>query len=75
MSFFHRHHWERLYTVVAAPQGKQQNIKIGEASSAGERLVLKLYYGMTTILWQCSDPKCQAVWREEMIGQPIEKAP
>ena len=66
MSIFnliHTHNWKKIKETYAPPVV----ISFGSAPTS---LVEKLYFGITTILWECE--RCQAIKKEEMLGKEIK---
>ena len=63
MSIFnliHTHNWKKIKETYAPPVP----INLDQASGI---LIERLYFGVTTILWECE--KCQALKKEEMLGK------
>jgi hypothetical protein len=67
MKFFHKHKWEIIAKIYAPP-----NTPVGFECN-DMTTVNRVLFGYTTIIFQCSDPNCRKLRREEMLGTEMEK--
>lgn len=66
MNLFHKHKWKRIVTTHAPPV--TGNFELNGAGGMIERLK----QGVTSILWECQDPDCQELRKEEMLGKEVK---
>ena len=70
MSFFHTHKWELVGKTYSEPQGNVKKITAYDLEQWRE--MMKLYTGITTFLWKCSDKECDAIRKEECFGKEVK---
>jgi len=59
---FHKHDWVRIKETYAPPPSSINNV-----TGLSQDALLKLSFGVTTILWQCY--RCKQLRKEEMLGK------
>jgi len=62
----HKHDWKEIARTFAEPA-------YGASFTGGtERLATVMAFGLTTILWECADPNCCELRREELLGKEMK---
>lgn len=57
INLFHRHDWKKIARTYAEPSGKINSLNGNSPEII--KLVEKIDFGVTTILWECQDSKCR----------------
>lgn len=64
---FHKHTWKEIARTYAEPHVGTVNVERGGTQELLERMA----FGVTTILWECQDPGCKKLRREELLGKEV----
>lgn len=65
----HVHHWIEQCRTYALPVLGEGNRTVNVTQDFTVRCLLQ---GSTTILWECSDPTCRALRKEELVGKEVK---
>jgi len=65
---FHKHKWKLIETTQTEPRDGIKGVK-----TISEHMAERLFFGLTTFVFQCSDPLCCEIKKEECLGQIIKQ--
>ena len=62
MRLFHKHKWKLIAKTYGKSLYEIGNVKVEKGNN-------EIFFGVTTLLWECQDIKCLALRKEEMLGK------
>jgi len=75
VSWFHRHTWKEVARTYARPTAAIGNGRLRVRGDVDDAILVRMMErstsGVTTIAWQCTDPKCGHTRVVEMLGKEI----